>query len=66
MSYLIISSALMAMLAYGAVVIGCIVFYVKNIIKLVSDIKLEIYTPKTWLRVAGIFFPILGIVMGFV
>jgi hypothetical protein len=45
-------------------VVVCALFYFKNIFSLVTELRNSDYSVTSVLRIAGIFFPILGIIMG--
>jgi hypothetical protein len=40
--------------------------YIKNILKLIDELKSQKYTINTGIRAVGIFFPVIGVIMGFV
>lgn len=56
---------------FGAVILftlcGCFVWlYVKNFMKAVTAVRKSELSIRTFLRVVGVFFPLFGIVMGFI
>lgn len=61
-----------AMLDYAGLaflVIACVVVigaYFRNIYKIITDMRGESYSFRLILRAIGVFFPVIGVIMGFV
>ena len=54
---LILLAVICLFIAYG---------YIKNILKLIVALREQNYTINAVIRAVGIFFPIVGVIMGFV